>query len=1179
MFIYNIRQMNIRTTHILFHKPDFFLSILIAVLCLLSVNTMVAQCFGGQVFSNSATNSVSICPSDAESEGLGFFNTSNASTDYAYVTTDLNNNVLSISTSNTLHFENLIEGNYLVYGFSYSGEIRANVGDNVYLTNFASICWQISLNRVEVQLVNPLANEIRTSDFQTEKNICLNEGAPDFVSFQNISKRNAPFVFLVTDTNGSILSVQSGDFIDFSNGGFGDCYVYGLAFTGDLLANFGMNVNTANLATGCFELSDNFVKVNRSLVNGGNVFTQDFLSECNFITDDGIENTLNFTNSGSVGAEYVYILTNGSNSIIEYLDEPTFNFEGLTQGTYRIWGYSFSGELQLNEGQSIFNTPFSDGCFRLSANAITITAVTNGIVVPPVPCTLLGTQINPLNETTFCSNLPEQILITDAIVNLGVETALLVVDQNETIVQIELDEEVSTQALLPGVYNVLQIVHENLEDLIIGQSLTDLEGCFALSNRIEITKLSQDNAACFEPAVCSLEPGDIFASTNSVCIEDPEADPVFFTVVNNSSEGLSGILITNTNGVIEELSANTVFNITSLGIKQYYFINYIDSVQIFAGLSIQDLEGCFTLSSPVSIVGVDDCFMETCEIEAAEIFTAGATFLCAADESDDNVTITSVGGTGDVKLFLLTDENQNILQANPNGNFDISDDLIGVFEIYKLDIDGTIGFPESISSLEGCFALSEPIVIENSLDNCVIEPPLLCQNGGGQIFYDGPAGICGSDGQNDILDVEVLSQGASNTLFLVVDEAGRIVNIAPALVILSNPFPAGNYNIYLLSYEDFPTEVMFNANINAIEGLCLSNNISILVSDDFCEGEGVRGGLVSNEFDEDDIQFCTNIAGEVFTLNLETTGSEAFEYIYVETDENNIITDILNGESAMYIGDPTEMMNRRIWGVSFSGMFTAFVGEEITTVSLSDGEFSLSENFIQIGISVVIAEDPLIDGAEAPFLEIPAGQIFSIDFDTPMSAFLDYETAYVLFDTNGVTIIDVLFPDANFVITLPELEATPLSGELLQLTAVSYTGTFLLGPGDMADSAFLPLATNVTTGCFEVANTNISIRVFDAGDNGLVIPLGEEIGFISKEEISLRPNPVQDELTVTFPSSFIGEELNLNIYDTSGKLVFKKKFSSAPKSEKINVSRYSKGNYVLQAYTNLSAHTAQFLKI
>jgi hypothetical protein len=110
--------------------------------------------------------------------GLNFYSTSFAPTSYAYVVTDINNSILTISTTSTLDFDGLVEGNYFVYGFSYLGDITANLGDFIFTTQFASTCWHISSSRVDVQLTSPQSGEVRTLDFQSFANLCLNEGAP-----------------------------------------------------------------------------------------------------------------------------------------------------------------------------------------------------------------------------------------------------------------------------------------------------------------------------------------------------------------------------------------------------------------------------------------------------------------------------------------------------------------------------------------------------------------------------------------------------------------------------------------------------------------------------------------------------------------------------------------------------------------------------------------------------------------------------------------------------------------------------------------------------------------------------------------------------------------------------------------------------------------------------------------
>ncbi len=1154
-----------------FHRIWFYL---LVISCLSTPSALSAQCIGGQVFANSGSEMTSLCLDDAINVGLNVYSNSSASTAYAYVVTDINNQILSYSDQRNLKFENLIEGVYYVYGFSYQGDILARIGDYVYSTKFAADCWQISYNRIEVKLATPNSSEIRTPDFKTEKNICLNAGEPDFVGFQNISTKNTPYVFLITDVNGTILEVNFKTFADFSNSPVGECKIYGLGYTGQLLAQYGMNINET-LSTGCYQLSDNAIDVNRARVKGGQIYTQDAQSFYTFTTDDAQSNILSFTNTGGVEAEYAYVLTDASNNILTRLESSSIDMEGYSAGTYRIWGFSYSGDILLDDGQSIFSGPFSSGCFQRSFNAITVTTEHDGIVLPP--CVVASTTISALSETTICQNGPLQTISTDAEMSQGLETTLLIVDQANTIVSIAQISELHISLLQPGAYSIFQVVYDNIDGLLEGSSLNNLSGCYALSNSIPLNILSANDAECTTEEECILIASTLSVDRDTVCIEDSEMRTISFEVDNIGLEA-EGILITDEAGVILELSADRIFEINTAGSRTFYHINYVDTVLIFGGESIDDLVGCYAISNPITVVGQEDCFVEPCAVVSAVISTASATSLCTLDSSDDEVEMESDGGSGVESLFLVTEAGSTIISSSSVDNLLIFDiDMPGDFEVYQLDYAEPFSLADDLDDLEGCFALSNALLISNSEDNCIIEPDP-CLNNGGEIVYNGPAGICGDDGQNDVLDIDVVQSGGSNRVFLLVNENDIIVNIAPAIVILNNPFPEGSYKVYALSYDDFPTGLMSNSNINDLEDLCLSNSIDFVVSNDFCLGAGVRGGQVSDEFGQDEIRLCTNVVGEVFTIDLANSGSTAFDYQYVETDENNIITNIINGNTVMYNADPTERMNNRIWGVSYTGLFTAFVGEDITSVQLSDETFNVSDNFIVVEIAVVIGEDPEIVGSEAPYAEVPTGQEIILDLAPNMSAFLDYETAYILFDIDGVTILDILYPDEDFNIVLPSLEATPLTGELLALTTIGYTGEILLEVGGQANAAFLPNATDVTTGCFDVANVNISIRVFDDG-GGVDMPLGENLNNSIGEDVSLRPNPVKEILEVTFPKSFIEQKTVLNIYSIAGDLILSKDFVKAPTIELIDVSGFSNGMYTLQVYTNFSARTVQFLKI
>ncbi len=1167
--MYTIQSYNLNNSLIKFSFCFYALVLLFTI----GAQELDAQCSGGQVLASNGNSKVSLCMENALSSGLDVFNTSFAPTQYAYALTDINNHILSIHDSSNVGFDNLIEGSYYIFGFSYQGDITARLGDNVYVTKFSSACWQISSNRIEVNLSSPQVSQIRTGDFQTSEFLCLNQGEPDFVFFQSISPQNTPYVFLVVDNQDRILEVNNRSFADFSNFPSGQCRIYGLAYTGQLLANFGMLVSET-LSTGCFVLSENAIDVDRALVRGGEVFSQNFRPFHLFTTDDGQANRLDFSNSGSTLADYTYVLTDIFNNVIQFLNEPFIDFEGMPEGTYRIWGYSFSGDILLEPGQPVFTNNFSTGCFELSFNAITVTAIHEGIT-PPV-CEVSASNIEALTETEICQNSLTQSVLVDANMNQINETALILTSTENTILQISQSAEIETFSLTPGNYSISQIVFEEISGLLLGANVDNLSGCFAQSNLLPIEILSEESANCTEVIECTQESSVLSVDFATVCVEDIESRTITFEI-ENIGNAENAILITDLNGAILGLSANTIFEIDEVGTQIYYHINYESAVQIFSGELVDALEGCFALSNPINITGENNCFVEPCDVMPATISTSNPTSLCTTDSSDDEITILSNGGSGESQLYLLTPQNSDeIIATQTSGEFEFSMAQSGEFNIYLLNFNEPFIVPTNLDELEGCFALSAPIQIFNTEDNCIIASE--CLNDGGLIALDGSSGVCGSDGLNDIIQIEVLSSGGNNRVFLVVNETGLIMSIAPALVVLNNPFPPGIYDIYALFFEDFPTGLTSNQNLADFDNLCLSNSIQISVSDDFCEGAGVRGGVVTNEFLEDEIIFCTDIVGDIFTVNLETSGSTAFDYRYIETDQNNIITNILDDNSIMYTTDPTQIVNARIWGVSFTGNFAAFIGEDITSVALSDDAFSLSENFVSVELAVVIGEDPAIVGEEAPFIEVASGQFTSLSFIPNMSAFLDYETAYILFDIDGVTIIDVLFPDDNFTITLPELEATPLTGELLTLTAIAYTGNILLVPGGQANSSFLPNATDVTDGCFDVGDTNISIRVFQ--DGGRPISIGSTPQETkNKEDVSLRPNPVREIMEVSFPESFISQKAVINIYSISGELVFKRAFNSAPTTELIDVSRFANGTYTLQVYTNFSARTIQFLKI
>ena len=99
-------------------------------------------------------------------------------------------------------------------------------------------------------------------------------------------------------------------------------------------------------------------------------------------------------------------------------------------------------------------------------------------------------------------------------------------------------------------------------------------------------------------------------------------------------------------------------------------------------------------------------------------------------------------------------------------------------------------------------------------------------------------------------------------------------------------------------------------------------------------------------------------------IELENTGGAAEDtYVYVVTDENNIIIEVLEGSSADFNGDTIGTC--RIWGLSYTGNLdesTTEVGDDATMVE-TDGEcLELSSNFITV--DKIDCSEPVCDGGE-----------------------------------------------------------------------------------------------------------------------------------------------------------------------------------------------------------------------
>ena len=163
--------------------------LLVLLYCPISSN---AQCVSTMVMSPNGENPIRVTVGDGIPDMIMFNHSDAGESAYAYAITDQNFNILNITpeTENSADFEGAGEGACWVWGFSYTGDITANVGDFVFRTQFSTGCWQISrtaLNIIRTMDNTPVVGQL----FASSNNQGL-VGVYSFLSDNSTRKRSFP---------------------------------------------------------------------------------------------------------------------------------------------------------------------------------------------------------------------------------------------------------------------------------------------------------------------------------------------------------------------------------------------------------------------------------------------------------------------------------------------------------------------------------------------------------------------------------------------------------------------------------------------------------------------------------------------------------------------------------------------------------------------------------------------------------------------------------------------------------------------------------------------------------------------------------------------------------------------------------------------------------------------------
>ncbi len=1113
---------------------------------------------GGTVSLENGDTSASVCGASSTPGQLTFDFQSASNADYLFVITNTDNEIFAILNGNSVSFNGVRIGDYRVWGVSYTGNVQARAGQNLFEIEISSECFDISDNFVSVRKEETTGGAIAAATGGTEFTFCPGNGKPDMVQLSTTGNSSGTYAFVLTNDNNAFISVLPGASIDFDTLPVGVYRIWGLAFTGNLIIQPGDDAALVEISDACYDLSDNFIRVATELPDGGTVsLVENEIRQFTCPGDDKAD-IIEFFNEGSSGQNFVFLITDENNIIEAITTENSYDFEAGTEGINRVWGLAYSGNLTAQVGDDAAATILSDDCYDLSDNFVEIIRET------------------PVGGDVFLQNGDT---ITFVCVGEGVSTVLkfdstgtsrgdyiyVITDENNIIRNGIFGDEFDFSFLPLGTYRVWGLAYTGTLTATIGDVVTEVpisDDCFDLSDTYASVVIGESDGG-----MVATNDG---ATSVSICVGDGETDVIAFDSTSIAAANYV-YLITDKNNVVLAIAEGDSFDFENLDVDtcRVWGLSYSGDllVQVGDNAGAVDLaSGCAELSG--NFILVDRSLVDGAMIASDR--NADVIYTCVGDGVSDLIVFSNTSSATNAQyIYVLTNEN-NVIRGTVSGSqFDFETAGVGISRVwgvsYTGQFTGAFGVNLLTSNLAtGCFNVSENFITISR------DRPL----GGDVSTEDGATStlFCPSP-STPTLKFQTTSNRRTGYIFVVTDANNTIVAFSTDNEVNFEKLAVGTYRVWGLSYTG-TLSLNIGDNILGTDPLATS---CFEISANFVEvyrATLVDGGRIANLEGPDTLYVCReNESADLVVLGNDSEAADA-NYRYILTDSNNIILS-RNLESDVVDFNGAMPGIYHIWGISYTGNFLALASDNASTAILSDSCYQLSENFIAIFVDTprggtVTTTDSLT--FIEPVLDLAEPTLYS--FRSANTSILKYQ--YVVTNNFDVIVAFIDSVDVNF-------EDLAFWGTL-KIWGLAYTGNITAQIGDNLNQVAL------TDDCYDLSDNFVAV-VFPVpatdGDAGVTArqqpsePLEILTESTAPMELSIAPNPAVDRIRLNVvannPES---DEGTIRIYSQTGQLMHEERIQMATggNETQIRISDLPDGLYLLQLRNGKQVQTIRFLK-
>lgn len=1095
---------------------------------------------GGQVSLSTGGTSRLVCI-DAVADQMSFRTTGTASTStYRYLLTDDQNRLLLVLLGNSIDLNAGQPGKCRIWGVSYSGNLLFKAGDVVNGSSASDACFDLSDNFIAITKEQVKGGVVAFTTGSSPRFVCR-AGKPDTLNWTRRDALGSQLTYLVTDILGNILRVTNQNSLIFDEIARDTARIYSIAYTGNLTAQVGQNINRAALSDGCFNLSNAITAIKTNL-QGGLVRLSNGRTENLQCPSMGASSTLRFQRVGSLGDKFVYLVTNDANKIIAATSLDSFNFGNLPGGTYRVWGLAYGGQLLAKAGQDIYTDLLADDCFGLSFNSITVNR--------QLP---LGGQLSLLAGGTkafICADTTQKDSIEWKLEGYQEGAiAYLITDTTNTIRAITREAATSFDSLPVGRYRIWALVFNG--DLLaeIGQKANQAElasSCFSMSsNYLDIEKISPEagtiEATGIGSNICS---GDGTADVATITRKGTNSAPKLLLITDDQDRLLS-ILPDTTKIDFEKLSGSKI---------RVYGLSYTGKIVIKIGSSVKDSlisDDCYDLSS--NFIAVQKSFVDGARVLTSSV--GDSVYICANDGINDVYTFRNNSAATDASYRYIITNASNLVLAIVNGN------------TQNLDLRGFRDLRVYGASYSGNFTLTTGRILQTTpiSDGCYnLSDNFL------SIFLDTPDGgrisatndstnlrFCpGKDGMTLRLKTNTRSRVGFIYILTTLDTIVR--QVARHSQIDLSREAEGNYLVFGLSFTGLD-RIKLGQKLKLKDTLAtscydLADNVVRVT-----RGGEVEGSRLSTFDGESTYYTCP---GDGFPDAIPVFPPEEFkgeDYRIVITDDRNrvLFPDV---ESILIDFERSAPGTYRVWGIAHTGEFRVQFGQDLLNSPLSTDCYDLSENHITIVVQVPQGGTiSTSTGATSVTITRGNNQKDVVRFARKDAAPLP---PYRYLVTNDQNVIRLILPADS-------LNFDTLPAGAFRVWGLSYTGDLLAKAGDDLDTA--DLANN----CFDLSDNFVQVTLSNGvTPNAPELQVNEPVKRTDAQPdlaLHLYPNPSRADLNVQFENTTAEpSRAVVRILHPTGAVLKQLTLDAAPGKNQtsLNVQEMPAGWYLLEMQLN-----------